>query len=343
MLSRGGLGGLGRVAVWALLCGLPAIAQLPAAPIAADSTQAQQGSISGTVVDADGDAIAGAHVTLAADAQAGERKVDADGEGYFSFTGLAAGTFKLSIAADGFATTVKTVTLHPNEDVETADVVLPVASANMDVNVSLSPYELAEEELVVEEHQRLGGFVPNFYVTYNWHAPRMSPGQKFRLAWRSIYDPANIVLTAGIAGVEQATKTFRGYGQGAQGYGKRLGAGLADATDGNLLGGAFFPILLRQDPRYFYKGTGSILLRALYALSTAFICRGDNGKWQPNYSSVLGDVATGAISNTYYPASDRNGAVVTIETGLLNAAEDGIGNLLQEFLFRKITPGASKP
>jgi hypothetical protein len=142
-----------------------------------------------------------------------------------------------------------------------------------------------------------------------------------------------------IAGVEQATNGFRGYGQGAQGYGKRFGAAVGDNTTGTLLGGAVFPILLHQDPRFFYKSTGSVVSRVLYAIATAVICKGDNGKWQPNYSSILGDVSAGAISNTYYPSSNRSGALVIIENGLVNAAEDGIGNLLQEFLFKRITPG----
>jgi len=213
----------------------------------------------------------------------------------------------------------------------------------MNVEVSpLSTHDLAEIEIKVEEKQRLIGIVPNFYVTYNWHAPPLTARQKFKLAVRATLDPANFALSAAIAGVEQETNGLSGYGPGPQGYGKRYGASLADGTVGNLLGGAIFPVLLRQDPRYFYKGTGTIIARALYAISTAVICKGDNGKWQPNYSSVLGDIGAGAVSNTYYPSTDRNGAVLTIENGLLNAAEDGIGNLLQEFLFKKVTPSASK-
>ena len=69
------------------------------------------------------------------------------------------------------------------------------------------------------------------------------------------------------------------------------------------------------------------------------ICRGDNGHWQPNYSSVLGDLSTGAISNIYYPASNRNGAALTFENGLLSALEDGLGNVVQEFLLRHLSPG----
>ena len=200
------------------------------------------------------------------------------------------------------------------------------------------------EDIKAEEKQRVAGFIPNFYVAYNWNAPPMNARQKFKLSVRGIVDPANFLISGIAAGIEQGTNAFPEYGQGAVGFGKRYGASLADGTVGSLLGGAVFPALLRQDPRYFYKGTGSVTSRTLYALAAAFICRGDNGRWQPNYSSVLGDVATGAISNTYYPESSRTGWAETVEVGLLNAFQQGISNLMQEFVFKRISTGvANKP
>jgi len=280
-------------------------------------------------------------VTLAGDG-AVQKTAVADGEGYFRFIGLPAGNFKLTVTAAGFAPATRPLALHAAEQLATPDIALPVASASADVEVSLSVHDVAEEEMHLEESQRIAGIIPNFYVTYNWHAAPMSAPQKFRLAWRATYDPANFAVAGIIAGVQQATNAYSGYGQGAAGYGKRYGAGLANFTVGNFLGGAVFPALLRQDPRYFYKGTGSVFSRALYAVGTAFYCRGDNGKWQPNYSSVLADISTGAISNLYFPASDKSGAAVTIENGLLNAVGDGVSNLLEEFVFKHVTPGAAK-
>ena len=84
------------------------------------------------------------------------------------------------------------------------------------------------------------------------------------------------ILIGGIAGVQQATINFSGYGQGAQGYGKRYGADYADLLTGTFIGSAILPSLLKQDPRYFYKGTGSTRSRILYAIANAVICKGDN-------------------------------------------------------------------
>ena len=161
--------------------------------------------------------------------------------------------------------------------------------------------------------------------------------QKFELAWRSVLDPVTITLNGISAGIEQATNAFPGYGQGAAGYFKRFGAANADTAAGTFLGGYLYPVIFRQDPRYFYLGHGSITHRALYALSTAFRQRGDNGKWQPAYASILGDLSEGAVSNLYYPASDRHGATLTFENGLISIGSDAVGNLIQEFLLRHLT------
>jgi hypothetical protein len=141
-----------------------------------------------------------------------------------------------------------------------------------------------------------------------------------------------------IAGVQQATNDFSGYGQGAQGYAKRYGASYADLVTGTFIGGAILPSLLKQDPRYFYKGTGSVRSRVLYAVANSVICKGDNGRWQPNYSGIIGSLASGGISNLYYPSTDRAGAALTFENMLLGIGETAAVNLLQEFVMRRLTP-----
>jgi hypothetical protein len=147
---------------------------------------------------------------------------------------------------------------------------------------------------------------------------------------------------AGAAGVEQAQNHFEGYGQGAEGYAKRFGAGYADTITGTFIGGAILPSLLKQDPRYFYKGQGSIESRALYAIANSVICKGDNRRWQVNYSNILGSLAAGGLSNLYYPSDDRNGAGLTFENAAIGIGSTAVANLFQEFLIRKLTPKLPK-
>jgi len=87
-------------------------------------------------------------------------------------------------------------------------------------------------------------------------------------------DPVTLGLTGAIAGIQQARHDFNEYGQGAAGYGKRFGANYADSVAGTFIGGAILPSLLKQDPRYFYQGSGSAGSRLLHAIESPVISRG---------------------------------------------------------------------
>lgn len=118
---------------------------------------------------------------------------------------------------------------------------------------------------------------------------------------------------------------------------KRFGADYANVVAGTFIGSAILPSLLKQDPRYFYKGSGSSGSRFLYALANTVICKGDNQRWQPNYSAMIGSFATGGISYLYYPANDRN-ATQVIQNSMIRMGEITLSNVLQEFVIRKLTP-----
>ena len=321
---------------------------LPDAPQAATSLQAPppeqssttSGSIHGIVTDHDGAVYEGVHVTLTltGPSAAPPKTVPTDANGRFQFTGVPPGPYQLTISSEGFATQVVTGLLHPGENFEPPAIVLPFATATSQVEVTASHEEVAEAQLKDEEQQRVFGVIPNFYVVYAPNAPPLNSRQKFRLAWRSSIDPITFLATGAFAGVEQATNQFSGYGQGAQGYAKRYGANYADNFIGTMIGSAILPSLFKQDPRYFYKGTGTTRSRILYAIANSVICKGDNGHWQVAYSGILGSLAAGGISNLYYPASDREGVTLTIEETLLGIAGSAAQNLFQEFLVRKFTP-----
>jgi hypothetical protein len=222
----------------------------------------------------------------------------------------------------------------------TPRVALGLATKKTEMQVEVPRMEVAEEQIKEQEKQRVLGIVPNFYVSYVPNPAPLSSKQKFELAWKTTVDPVTLLLTGAIAGLQQANNSFRGYGQGAQGYGKRYGADYANVVTGTFIGNAILPSLLKQDPRYFYKGSGSTRSRVLYAIANSVICKGDNGRWQPNYSDILGGLAAGGISNLYYPAQDRNGAALTFENAAIEIGATAAANFLQEFLIRKLTPNA---
>jgi len=148
------------------------------------------------------------------------------------------------------------------------------------------------------------------------------------------------VTTGVTAGIEQWQGDFPGYGQGFSGYAKRYGATYGDRITSTFFGAALLPSLLHQDPRYFYRGKGHVVTRALYAISTVVICKGDNGHWQPNYSSVLGSLAAGGLSNLYSPASSRNGVGLTFENTLVGIGGSAMSAVVEEFFSKKLTPHA---
>jgi carboxypeptidase family protein len=300
--------------------------------------QPAPGSISGTVVDPSGAVVTGARIRLTGDDQSLNQEVLSGTNGEFSFANIAPGGFRLSVSSPGFAPQISSGTLHSGETVLVPQISLAVAGNISEVDVGLSRIDVAEAQIKVEEQQRVLGIVPNFYVTYIPNAAPLSSRQKFQLAWKTSIDPVTFLIVGAAAGVEQAQNHFNGYGQGAEGYAKRFGAGYADTVSGTFIGGAVLPSLLKQDPRYFYKGTGSIRSRFLYALAASLICKGDNGRWQPNYSNVLGNLASGGISNLYYPDQDRNGVGLTFENAAIGIGTGAVANLLQEFVIRKFTP-----
>ncbi|HEX8894627.1 MAG TPA: carboxypeptidase regulatory-like domain-containing protein, partial [Terriglobales bacterium] len=108
------------------------------------------------------------------------------------------------------------------------------------------------------------------------------------------------------------------------------------------IGGAIMPSILKQDPRYFYKGTGSKKSRFLYAIANSVICKGDNGQWQPNYSNVIGSFGGSALAALYYPPKDRQGAGFIVGGAMTRIGETSLAAVLQEFVLRKLTPNRSR-
>ena len=197
----------------------------------------------------------------------------------------------------------------------------------------------SEAELQKQLKQRLGGIVPNFNAVLDGSTIPLTPGQKMRAAFRSAIDPYQFGLALITSGYGQATDshssidpngTHHGYAQGMAGFGCRYGANYVDQFNGTIIGNGILPVVLHQDPRYFRMGTGSFRKRLAYSLLTTVIARGDNGKKEPNYSNVLGNLVSGGISNFYYPKAER-GVALTIEQGFEVTAEGSIGALLIEF------------
>ena len=324
---------------------LRASEELPEAPIPQTSTSApNQGaaSISGIVTDAQGAFILGVAIMLEDAATHVKRTTLSDEQGSFVFAPVNEGIFSITILAKGFAPVVKTgISLHAGENYQLSPTTMQVAASDSIVQVNAqTQYELAEAQIKAEEKQRFLFIVPNFYVSYVSNPAPLTAGQKMRLAFRSMIDPYQFVNTGVNAGWDQWRNNNPGYGQGAAGYAKRYAADYGNVVSGTLVGAGLMPALLHQDPRCFYKGTGSIPSRLGYALFAIVRKKGDNGQWQPNYSGFLGGLAAGAISNSYLPQGDRKAIGNVIGGAFQSFALRGIGTLEEEFLARWVTTHA---
>lgn len=317
---------------WILLMGvmsaIPAMAEVVSAP------EPRLGMISGTVLDLNGDLVPGATVTLDDEVSIDRQITIANESAAFEFREIKLGVpYRARVTASGFKEwDSPTIILTPDRPVFfVTDVKLRILQAENSVTVRASTSEVATAQLHLEEQQRVLRLIPNFYTVYSsQNAVPLTAKLKFQLAMRVSVDPVTVTGVAFLAGVRQAGGTPN-YGQGAKAYGQRVGAEAAAGFSDILIGGAILPSLLHQDPRYFYQGTGTTRSRLGHALGAPFICRGDNGRVQPNYSSIGGDLASSALMNTYYPQSNR-GAGLVFGQFAISTAERELSGVMQEFV-----------
>jgi len=326
-----------RLGFWALIA-FALLSPISTPARSAQSTEPQLGQIMGTVTDIRGDAVIGATVLLTATDLTERKTATTPESGFFDFEGVKPGvTYHITITADGFAEwTSPAITLQPGEVKLLGSLPLRLATQNTTVTVTASPMEIATEQFKIEQTQRVFGVIPNFYVSYaGANAPPLTSKMKFQLALKVSYDAVTIAGVALVAGLRQATDT-PDYQQGLKGYGERFGAVAADGFTDIMIGGAILPSLLHQDPRYFYQGTGTTKSRLVHALSSPFISRTDNGSWEPNYSSMGGDLASSAIANLYYPKSNRGAGLVFSQFAISTAERMG-ASVAQEFVLGRLT------
>lgn len=298
--------------------------------------------ISGTVLDTNGDVLAGARVQLSKRGSPGIlRQASSGAMGQFDFAGLEPGTYTITVSGDGMTTFVsKAIALRSGSSVILPNVILQVASAATTVTV-MDKETASIEQVEIAEQQRVLKVFPNFYSSFDWNAPPMLPKQKYRLAARTLIDPVTFLTTGAIAGVEQYRNIFPSFGGGFDGYAKRYGAAYATHASGELLTRAVFPAIFKTDPRYFIMGKGSPKARTEHAIASTFITRGDAGGRRVNFPEILGAFSAAALSNAYFPAQER-GANLVLINGFGDLGGDMLDNLFREFVLNRLTTRAKR-
>jgi hypothetical protein len=302
-----------------------------------DAPMPQRSSVQGTVTDVENGVVPGATITVTNTVSKTERTVQANESGWFEVKDLEPSVaYQVTIRAQGFADwTSPAFTPKPGEAAELDDVKLKISVVETTV-VALTVEQLARQEVTAAEKQRVLGIVPNFYVVYDQHPVALTTKLKFELAWKASTDSITILSDLAYAGMLQAGDT-PDFQQGAKGYAQRAGASYAQSFSNIMLGGAILPSIFHQDPRYFYQGDRfSGKSRTLHAFSAPFICMGDNGHRQLNISSIGGDLTSGALTEAFYPASNRGPGLVFYNT-LINTGGRIANALAQEFILPRFT------
>lgn len=292
----------------------------------------QPATIIGTVVDVNGGVVPYAAVSLSGPDD--RRKVNANDNGFFQFANAKPDVdYHVSVSAPDFAPWDSSpITLTPGQYFMLSGIRLRVATVQISV-VALTPEQVAAEQVRKEEKHRVMGFIPDFYINFDEDPAAMTAKLKFQLALKALNDPVTLASYAADAGIYQAGG-YPDYRGGMAGYDQRLAATVAGSYAHLLMADAILPSLLRQDPRYFYQGSGSARSRALHAFSSALFARGDDGRREINYSGIGGDLFSGAVENAYYPARNRGGALV-LQGALIGTGGRITYALAEEFVFNR--------
>jgi hypothetical protein len=153
---------------------------------------------------------------------------------------------------------------------------------------------------------------------------------KFVLFLQDSFDPVTFLETGFNAGIDQAEDTDPSYGQGAEGYGRRFGAGYAGQATSRFFKDFAYPSIFSEDPRYYRLAHGSAGRRLLHAMEHAVVAHRDNGKYMFNFSEWLGTASAVALSNTYHPDNERGFSPAAQRVGYSVLQDMGF-DVLREF------------
>jgi hypothetical protein len=208
----------------------------------------------------------------------------------------------------------------------------PVANGQTPAAQTVEPKSDAPDPTttVAPQDKRILGVLPNYRTAEKTSVYQpIPPKYKIKIALKDTFDYPLIGLAAAYAGLYQLDDSHPQFGQGAEGYFKRLGTSYTDQMVGNMMTEGFLPVLLKEDPRYFRMAKGPVMRRTGYALSRIFVTKTDAGKPLFNFSEVLGNGIAAAVGLSYY-TDDRNLPDYLQNWGV-QLATDATSQVLKEF------------
>jgi hypothetical protein len=214
---------------------------------------------------------------------------------------------------------------------EESTAALPDAPESPNTNATVAPVASTSAPASKQQPKRILGLMPNYRaVSAGEIPPPPTPKQAFVIATKNSFDYSSGVFVGITSLFAEATNSHPALGKGAQGYWRYYWRGYVDKTDGNYLVIAVLPTITHEDERYYAKGEGNVLGRALYASSRILITPDYHHHNTFNASEIFGRGAAQLIATTYYPSSDRTAGAVAAKFGWA-LGRDALTNTFREF------------
>ena len=183
---------------------------------------------------------------------------------------------------------------------------------------------------VPPQDKRILGVLPNYRTAERTaiYQP-ISAKYKFKIAVKDSFDYPLFGVAAIYASLYQLEDSHPQFGQGIEGYARRLGTSYCDQVVGNMMTEGILPIFFKEDPRYFRMAEGPVKKRAFYALSRIFVTKTDTGRASFNFAEIFGNGISAGVGLSYY-SDDRNAADF-LQNWATQLATDATSQVLKEF------------
>jgi hypothetical protein len=182
-----------------------------------------------------------------------------------------------------------------------------------------------------KQTKRILGIIPNFRsVGVDEKLPPISTHDKFKLMLEDSFDYSSFIYVGILSGISQAEGSYPEFRSGAPAYARYYWHSFVDTLDGNLMTEFVYPVVTREDPRYYTMGRGGFVKRTGYSFSRLLITRSNSGKRTPNFSEIVGNGSAAGIASLYYPSPERTWTK-TGQRWVTQVGLDGFANLIKEF------------
>jgi hypothetical protein len=182
-----------------------------------------------------------------------------------------------------------------------------------------------------QQPKRILGIMPNYRaVSAGAIPPPATPKQAFKIATENSFDYSSFVFVGLTSMIAEGEEAHPSLGKGVPGFWAYSWRGFVDKVDGNYWVIFALPTVFHEDERYFAKGEGPFLKRAVYSTTRVLITPDYHGHNTINASELLGRGIAQGISTTYYPSSDTSAKEIAEKYGYA-LMRDALTSTFREF------------